>query len=334
MTKMVLVIGITGGIGGATARALLAKGWRVRAMHRNPEAAKKTAGLAGVEWVNGDAMNRDEVVAAAQGMSAIVHGANPPGYRNWQGLVLPMLANTIEAARVTGARILFPGTVYNYGADAGSVVDENSPQHPVTRKGKIRVAMETMLQVAAREGVRSVVLRGGDFLGGTSGNSWFNAAMVKPGKPVRAVVYPGEREIGHGFAYLPDMADAFARLAERESELADFETFHFGGHWLERGVEIAEAVGRVVGNERLPIRRFPWFAVYALSPFIETFREMIEMRYLWRRPLKLDNAKLVAFLGSEPHTPLEEAVRETLIGLGCLEGPAPARARSLSMGAA
>jgi nucleoside-diphosphate-sugar epimerase len=55
-----------------------------------------------------------------------------------------------------------------------------------------------------------------------------------------------------------------------------------------------------------------------LAPFVETFREMLEMRYLWREPLQLDSSKLVAFLGSEPHTPLDVALRETLSGLGCL----------------
>ena len=55
---------------------------------------------------------------------------------------------------------------------------------------------------------------------------------------------------------------------------------------------------------------------------VETFREMLEMRYLWREPLQLDNRKLVAFLGGEPHTPLDTALRETLSGLGCLAADA------------
>ncbi len=33
---LALVLGATGGIGGAVAEALLARGYRVRAMHRNP----------------------------------------------------------------------------------------------------------------------------------------------------------------------------------------------------------------------------------------------------------------------------------------------------------
>jgi hypothetical protein len=54
----------------------------------------------------------------------------------------------------------------------------------------------------------------------------------------------------------------------------------------------------------------------------------MEMKYLWERPVRLDNAKLVVALGTEPRTPLDEAVRATLAGIGCLEEKAPARAES------
>jgi len=326
MTKLALVLGATGGIGRATARVLLAKGWRVRAMHRDPDKARRTSPLQGIEWVQGDAMNRNDMVAAAQGAGIILHGVNPPRYHNWRGLALPMLANTIEAALVTGARILFPGNIYNFGPDAGALIDEAAPQKPLTRKGRIRVEMERMLRAAAPLGARSIILRAGDFLGADAPGSWFQAAMVRPRKPVRAVVYPGARGVGHAWAYLPDLAETFAQLAAREQELPDFATFHFAGLALERGEEIAGAVARAVGRADLPVRRFPWIAVYALAPFVETFREVIEMRYLWRRTLQLDNTRLVAFLGGEPHTGLDQAVGATLAELGCLESPTVSRA--------
>jgi len=55
-----------------------------------------------------------------------------------------------------------------------------------------------------------------------------------------------------------------------------------------------------------------------LSPFVPLFRELLEMRYLWKVPIRMDNAHLKTALGSEPHTPLDIAVRDTLVGLGCL----------------
>jgi nucleoside-diphosphate-sugar epimerase len=312
-----LVLGATGGIGGAMTRSLIARGWRVRALHRNP--AKIAQPIQGVEWIAGDAMNRVDVVAAAEGADLIVHGVNPPGYRNWGALAVPMLENTVAAARASGARVFFPGTVYNFGPETFPLVAEDTPQQPRTRKGAIRVKMEGCLRVAADQGVRVLILRAGDWFGPESkGNSWFGAALVKPGRRLRAVVYPGQREIGHAWAYLPDVAETAMRLVERGADLPDFAVFHFDGHWFERGVDIADVIGAAAGGQAVPVRRFPWWLIRIGSPFVQTFREMLEMTYLWRMPLRLDNRRLVAFLGREPHTPAVAAMRVTLRGLGCL----------------
>ncbi len=321
MTRKVLIIGATGSVGRAITIAFLQHGWNVSALHRDPVRARgHFADDDAVDWQRGDAMSRDDVCGAAQGMDVIVHAVNPPGYRDWKGLAVPMLDNTIAAAKMTGARILFPGNVYNYGPDAWPLVGEEAPQNPRTRKGRIRVDMERALRQGAAQGARSIVVRAGDFFGANGASSWFEAVLVKPGKPVRSVTYPGEHGAGHNWAYLPDLAETFVRLAERESELGALETFHFGGHFLTRGVRMAETIARAAGNPNAPIRRMPWFAVYAAAPFNVTMRELLEMRYLWRETLQLDNRKLVAFLGEEPHTPFQEAVKRTLEELGCI-GP-------------
>jgi nucleoside-diphosphate-sugar epimerase len=322
--RIALVVGATGGIGGAVAQSLIAQGWRVRGLSRQPEAARRRAAWVGpVEWVAGDAMREADMVAAAAGAAVIFHGANPPGYRNWRGLAIPMLRHAIAAARASGARLIFPGNVYNFGPDAGPLVGETAPQHPQTRKGAIRVEMEQLLAEAASDGVRALVVRAGDFFGPHQPNGWFRDVMVKPGAPLRAVVYPGEPEVGHAWAYLPDLAETIARLAVLETALPAFERVHFGGHWLERGVAIAETMRLLSGNPELPIRRAPWLLYRLAAPFVTVLREVLEMRYLWRVPLRLDNAKLVSLIGAEPHTPLDEALRQTLSALGCLpETPA------------
>jgi len=316
--RTALILGVTGAAGHAVTRALGECGWRLRALHRDPERARATTGFADIEWVRGDAMDSEAVTAAARGTDLIFHGVNPPGYRNWRELAPPMLEHSIVAARTAGARIVFPGNVYNFGPDAGTTVHEDSPQHPRTRKGAIRVRMEESLRRGAESGVRAIVLRAGDFFGPRAVSSWFGAAMVQAGRPVRAIRYPGPRTIGHAWAYLPDFAAAVADLADRDASLADFECLHFGGHWLEPGEAMIEAVRRVTGGARLPVRRMPWPLLYIAAPFWTFARELLEMRYLWQVPLRLDNGKLVALLGGEPHTPLDDAVRRTLEDLGCL----------------
>ena len=314
-SRTALVLGATGGIGSETARALTRLGWKIRALARRGRPANSTDSW---EWVKGDALDRDSVVAAAQGTHAIVHAVNPPGYRNWATLVLPMIENTISAAKASGARILLPGTIYNYGPDAFPVLREDSPQRATTHKGKIRIALEQKLEAAAREGVRSLIVRFGDFFGPRTGGSWFSQGLVKPNRPVTSIMNPGRNGIGHAWCYLPDAGETFALLMDREAELADFERFHFRGHWDEDGTEMIAAIRRAAGNEKIPVRPIPWWFFLLLSPFNETMRELYATRQLWSARIQLDNARLIRFLGNEPHTPLQSAVEATLRGMNCI----------------
>jgi nucleoside-diphosphate-sugar epimerase len=310
-----LVLGATGGIGGEVARRLKANGWAVAALHR--DAAQKS-GVEGFVWHQGDAMNREDVLRVAEGASLIAHAVNPPGYRNWSRTVLPMLDNTIAAAKANGARILLPGTVYNYGPDAFPVIDELSPQNPITVKGRIRAEMEGRLHDATGHGARALIVRAGDFFGPRAGNNWFSQGLVTPGRPLAVISYPGMADIGHQWAYLPDVAETMMRLIEREQTLEAFATFHMEGHWDADGTGMIAAVRKAAGRLDLPVRRFPWRLLSLASPFVPMFRELKEMRYLWQAPVRMANARLLAVLGTEPRTPLDDAVRATLVGLSCI----------------
>jgi nucleoside-diphosphate-sugar epimerase len=321
--RTALVIGATGSFGGHAAAALTHHGWTVRALARDPGAARAKAGARmPIDWIAGDGMNADDVTRAAAGARVIVHAANPPGYKNWRGLAIPMLAATIAAAESVGARIVLPGNVYNYAPESGARITETAPERPVTRKGRVRVEMEQMLRDAAGRGAKSLVLRAGDFFGPAAPNSSLEWLTTRRGGRLRSVYAPGPADVGHAFAYLPDLAETLARLLDRESELAAFETFHFAGHWLAKADELVAAVRRAADDPAIPLKPFPYPLIYALSPVVETFRELLEMRYLWEKPIGLDDAKLRAFLGEVPETPLDIGVRETLADMGCLNARA------------
>jgi nucleoside-diphosphate-sugar epimerase len=296
-----LVLGATGGIGGEVARQLRDAGWTVRALRRSGEQQIERR----------DAMNREDVLAAAEGCSVIVHAVNPPGYRRWGELVLPMLDNTIVAAQANGATIVLPGTVYNYGPSAFPTLHEDSPQQPITRKGAIRVEMEQRLKQASSQSCRVIVVRAGDFFGPKLGNSWFSQGMLKPGQPVKSISVPNAPGMGHQWSYLPDVARTMVELLQLRSTLDPFAAFHMAGHWDADGTQLAAAICRVVvkrGGVQPKVRAFPWWLTVLAAPFVPTLRELCEMRYLWSTRVKMSNAKLVSTLGHEPHTPLDEAV--------------------------
>ena len=314
-----LVLGATGGIGGEVARQLRDAGWNVRALRRGGELA--TERRDGMVWLRGDAMNRDDVMAAARGCSVIVHAVNPPGYRRWAELVLPMVDNTIAAAQANGATIVLPGTVYNFGPNAFPILREDSPQEPHTKKGAIRVQMEQRLRAASGQGCKVIVVRAGDFFGPKVGNSWFSQGLVKPGQTVKAISLPGAPGVGHQWSYLPDVARTMVELLQRRDALEPFAAFHMAGHWDADGTQMAAAIGRAVvrhGGAQPKLSPLPWWLMALAAPFMPTLRELREMRYLWNVPLEMSNAKLVATLGHEPHTPLDEAVEAALLGMGCL----------------
>jgi nucleoside-diphosphate-sugar epimerase len=290
-------------------------------MHRRPnEVAQRDSRW---EWVQGDAMQAQDVLRTAEGASVIVHAVNPPSYLNWQGTVLPMVRNTIAAANANRARIVLPGTVYNYGADAFPVLTEDSPQNPVTRKGKLRVALERELQEASYDDAKVLIVRAGDFFApGATANSWFGAGLVTHKQAVRSVTYPGNKGVGHQWAYVPDVAETMVRLLERDADLPDFASYHMQGHWDSDGRQMVEAIARVTGQPGLKVKSFPWWVMPVLALFNETLRELLEMRYLWKHSIRMDNSKLRAILGEEPHTDLDTAIRATLLDMGCLPNKA------------
>src|SRR6202522_961272 len=90
-TSMYLVMGITGKVGGATARHLLKQGAQVRALVRDREKAAKWADQ-GVELVDGDWNDATVIAAALKGVEGAFAmlptvWAPSPDYREAKGVI-------------------------------------------------------------------------------------------------------------------------------------------------------------------------------------------------------------------------------------------------------
>ncbi|MEI6803099.1 MAG: NAD-dependent epimerase/dehydratase family protein [Burkholderiales bacterium] len=315
MASTVLILGARGRFGLATARAFAQAGWRVLGQIRPGAAAPAQAG---VQWLALDLHDTQALARAAGTVNVVVHGVNPV-YTNqaWQAQSLPLLEDAIAVTRTLGATLMLPGNVYNFGPSMPTLLREDTPQAGGTVKGGVRIAMEQRLQ---HSGVKSVVIRAGDFFGSGKG-TWFDTVCVK-NLAKGAFTYPGARDITTAWAYLPDLGRAFVAVAEKADSLQPFEVFHFAGHqvsaqrWLDVLTPIARKQGWTQGA--LTLRSLPWGVMRIGALFVPTWAALCEMRYLWQTPSALANDKLTALIGPEPHTPLEVAAQTALTDLGMI----------------
>ncbi len=319
MDNTVLVLGARGRLGGAVARAFAGAGWRVLAQRR--AGGSVHAAVAGIEWVQADAADTATLQRAAAGASVVVHAMNPAyTAAAWRAEAPGLMQSAIDLAAALRAHLLFPGNVYNYGADMPPVLTPDTPQRPRTAKGRIRADLEQQLAQGARQhGLAATVIRAGDFFGAGRG-SWLDQVIAKK-LPQGCVTWPGALDAPHAWAYLPDLAKVFVDVAEAGGEAGSCEVLHFAGHtvtgqdWLTALTEVAWERGWLPRDGALRTSRMPWGLMRLVSPFVPVVASLREMRYLWDVPHALDGAALARRIGTEPHTPFLEAVRAAITEL-------------------
>ncbi len=309
MPSTVLILGAAGRIGQALAGAFADAGWQVRAQSRKPV----PAGLAArpqVQVVRCEALDGEALREAARGADVVIHALNPP-YTEWDRLALPLVDAAIAAARGNGALLMLPGNVYNFGREPPPLLGPATPEVGNTPKARLRIEAEA--RMAAAHGLDSVVIRAGDFFGGTQPGTWFDLALSTKLAAGR-FVYPGRMDVAHAWAYLPDLAQAFVRVAEQRARLRGAHRLHFAGHTVT-GAAMMQAFETSLGVTLRPAN-LPWWLIRLASPLVPMWRELVSMRYLWEVPHQLDEAALVELIGPVRQTPLQQAVQAALADAG------------------
>jgi len=305
----IAILGANGRIGNAAARSFHSAGFIVIAVTRDGIAP----GLpAAIERRAANALDQQTLIAATEGADFIFNGLNCP-YPDWHKSAIPMAQNVIAAAKTAKAVHLFPGNLYNFGKKIPEMASEKTPFIPSTKKGRIRIEMEKLYETAAKqEGIKTLILRAGDYFGGSIGGAWFDLVITaKLGKGV--FTYPGPTNIAHAWAYLPDFANAFVILASNADKTETFESFNFAGHPLT-GEDIQALITNAIGH---PLKRagMPWSLLRLVSPFNRMVHEICEMSYLWFTPHSLDGRKWKARFEPFPRTGCDKAISQALIDL-------------------
>ena len=312
MKEKILILGAAGRLGYAAAEAFRSEGWSVTGLVRPGAAHRAPRAIKIIETAD-----RNAAVEAAQGMSVVLHALNPP-YTKWHQMALPHAYAAIEAAETSGATLMFPGNIYNYGRAMPEILDEKTPMQPTTRKGRIRTEIEQRMLEASERGMRTIILRAGDFFGSGRG-SWFDLVLTKD-IARRVITYPGPLDCLPTWAYVPDMAAALVRLAAVRDKLSAFETYGFPGHAVS-GHDMAAAIAKAVG-QGLKVKPMSWWFIHAAAPIVPLPREISEIAYLWKVPHRIAGDKLSSAIGTIPHTPLDAAVARAL---RALQGPVSKR---------
>jgi len=299
---MITILGAGGAISNELVKRLAARNQEFRLVGRKPQ---KTPGV--TEVMAADAADREQTIRAVAG-SSIVYLLVGLKYDHtvWAEYWPRIMANTIEACKRAGAKLIFFDDVYMYGRVDGPMTEE-TPFNPRSKKGEVRARVAQMLiDEWRRGGLSAMIARAADFCGPHAHNSVPYAMVFDLLARGKKPMWFANCNLPHSFTYTPDAADSLVQLAQ--SPTAWNQTWHLptapnpptGKEFIAMAAKEfgAPSKCRVVGNITLRL-------VGSINPMI---REMREMMYQYDSPYIFDSSKYANAFGF-PGTPYADAIR-------------------------
>lgn len=296
-----VVLGATGGSGGAVVRELVRQGKSVRAVSRS-------GGTFGpeVESVQGDVRDMNDARRVCGGAAVVYNCANIP-YQDWLSTFPAIVRGSLEGAASANARLVFCDNLYMYGPPDGPMT-ETTPRNATGKKGRLRIALEHTLLDAHRSGkVQVAIGRGSDFYGpgANSVTKDFVFGNVLKGK---RSLWPMTLDAPHSMNYAEDFARNLVTLGTRDEALG--EVWHLPAGEPLTGREFIRLASLAAGKKPKPgVLSALMIRVGGL--FNPLVREFAEVGYQFARPFVMDAHKFERAFGGSV-TPHEEAVGRTL----------------------
>ena len=257
---LTLVTGATGFVGSAVARALLARGNRVRVLAR-PNADRRNLASLSVEVAEGAMEDQGSLARAAAGCRYVYHVA--ADYRIWVPDPVPMFRANVEGTRdlLTAAleagveRVVYTSSVATLGLVPGGSADEKTASEIEDMIGPYKrskfVAEEVAREFAQQRGLPVVIVNPSTPVGPRD---------IKPTPTGRLIVeaacgrMPAFVDTGLNIVHVDDVAEGHLAAAEK-GRIG--ERYILGGENLtlaEILAEVANAVGRRPPWLRIPHR--------------------------------------------------------------------------------
>jgi nucleoside-diphosphate-sugar epimerase len=288
----------SGPIGSAIARLLVDRGETVTMVTRSGRGPAHPR----IKLVAADASDALRMSSLTEGAAALYNCANPK-YTEWEKLWYPMNDAMIAAAKSAGAVYVITGNLYVYGPQPGGRMSESTPLAATGRKGKVRIKM---WHDALNSGVRTVEVRGSDYLG-AGAVGVFSSVLLPAIAKGRTAYAPGNPDLPHSFTYTGDMARTMVALAADERA--------YGRAWHAPTLpavtirDLADRYTDLTGQPRVKLRALPRFVMRTAGLVVPMAREMAEMDYQFYAPFHLDSTLTEDTFGLQP-SDLEVPLRE------------------------
>jgi nucleoside-diphosphate-sugar epimerase len=276
----VFLTGASGYIGSAVAEALQARGDQVIGLARSEDAAKKLEAR-GVQVLRGDLQNLDTLRQGAQEADGVIHTATTNNGELDSAAVYAML----EALQGTNKPFIFTSGVWVLGNTGDKIVDEDYPVNPVPLVAW-RAGLEEDVLVAARHGVRAMVIRPA-MVYGRAGGLFTSFIETAKGDGARFVGNGENRWTG---VHVEDLADLYVAALHQ----APAGTLLHGASGDAVRVRlIAEAANRAVNTGPCVV---PW-------PLEEARKELGPFADALAMDQQVSGMRAKRVLGWSPHRP-------------------------------
>lgn len=301
---MFTILGAGGAIADELVKLLAARKHPFRLVGRHPSS---TPGA--TELVSADLADKEQTQRAVAGSSVVFLLAGLKyDHKVWAEMWPRVMANSIEACKRVGARLIFFDNVYMYGRVVGAMT-EKTPFNPCSRKGEVRARIASMLIDEWNAGnLSGMIARSADFYGPNATNGIPNSLVFAPiskGKKPMCLI---NDTLPHSYTYTPDAAQALVMLSESAS--AWNQTWHLptapnppsGKEFIVRAAEAMGVPPKYSVFGRPLLRVAGWF-----NPLVG---EVFEMLYQNDSPYLFDSSKFTKAFGLAG-TPYAEGIRAT-----------------------
>ena len=237
----VFVTGATGYIGGSLSTKLLQIGHEVFGLARSDDAAAALK-KRGIEPLAGDINAYTPIVEATKRVDAVVNAANADNAFIVHALLTGLRGTGKTLIQTSGSSVVGK---YDNGQASEDTFDENTPFKPQPEKA-MRVAIDEGVLAAAKEGVRSVVIRPTLIYGRGIGVNSVSAQLPrlidvakKAGVPRH--VGPGTNRWGN--VHIADVVALYLLALEK----APAGSLYYAENGEASFKQIAQSIGRMLG---------------------------------------------------------------------------------------